>query len=324
MSSKEGLSILDAVENLNKLVDADSLGEIEVTEDSLLISHKGEEAGGLREIYWVHAGSSDEQTYEVIKETFRSLLEHLQTSYQNQIKGGRDTKHFAEGVSTIMVLVGETTEKLNRFGTLFKDRITHLTEYKDLQDFYRNKVIKETFIEFIKKPISKERVELVKEEVLEKELQELLGEKEKVQEISGVHILNDLEVIKRDHLYELFYLKNEAGHNFYTYHLARNIKVACNFGEYAKEYFGDDPLLQLKNWEDKELHLRARQILKVCNRKIERFYREAMKHKGMDVVVSLHNALMALMLASNPRNLIRQFSLKGCQFYFSDFLVFLR
>lgn len=320
---KEGLNILDALENLNTLVEADSLDEIEVTDDAHLIQHKGDIEGGPREIYWVTAGP-DDQTLDAIKKTFKTVHDYLRTFY-TKMKGG-DTKRIVEGINTIMVLVGEATKKLERFGALFKERVVDFEEYKQLQNFYRNRVIKESFREFAKAPIAKEKP---KGEILpelkeaEEELQELL-EQEPIEEIEGVHILNDLDVIKRDHLYELFYLRNEAGHNFYTYDLARNIKLACDFGEFSQKYFGDDPLLQIKNWEDKSLHLLANDILKKSSRLIEKFYKEAMKYKGMELVMTVHNALMALMLAANPRNLIRQFSLKGSHLYFSDFLLFLR
>lgn len=323
----KGLNILDALENLNTLVDADTLDEIEITDEARLIPHKGEvEEGPLEdsgEGYWVKAGP-DDQTISVIKETFRSVFDYLQVFYHKMKKTG-DTKKLVEGVNTIMVLVGEAAKNLDRFGAIFKERVSEFPEYKDLQDFYRKKVIRESFREFAKTPIPKEKREILPEqEEWERELQELLGEEEAVEEIAGVHILNDIEIIKRDHLYELFYLKNEAGYNFYTYDLARNIKLACDFGEFAEEYFGDDPLLQIKNCEDKELHLLALSIRKSAGRTLEKFYSEAMKYKEMEAVALLHNACMALMLACNPRNLIRQFSLKGCHLYFADFLFFLR
>jgi len=325
MKEKGGLHILDALENLNTLVDAESLEEIEVTDDSLLIPHKGEKEGEGHDIYWVQAGP-DTQTLIAIKDTFNSVHDYLQTFYSKMKKNG-DTKRLVEGINTIMVLVGEATQNFERFGTLFKERISDFEEYKQLQNFYRNRVIKESFREFAKVPLPKkesvEKTVLPEQIEAEEELQELLSE-EKVEEVGGVHILNDLDVIKRDHNYELFYLKNEAGHHFYTYELARTIKLACDFGEFAQEYFGDDPLLQIKNWEDKSLNLRADQLLKKCHHAIEKFYREAMKYKEMDVVASVHNALMALMMAANPRNLIRQFSLKGCHLYFNDFFLFLR
>ena len=322
MKDKGGLNILDALENLNTLVDADSFDEIEVTNDALLVPHKGEKEGGVREVYWVKAGP-DDQTLTAIKETFRAVHSYLHTFYDTMKKGG-DTKRLVEGINTIMVLVGEAAKNFDTLGTLFKERVAEFPEYKELQSFYRNHVIKESFRAFARVPIPHFQGEVLPEQkIAEEELQALLAE-EHVEEIAGVHILNDLDVIKRDHLYELFYLKNEAGHHFYTYELARNIKLACDFGEFSEEYFGEDPLLQLKNWEDKSLHLMAGLLLNKCRRLVEKFYAGAMQYKEMEMVVGVHNTLMALMLASNPRNLIRQFALKGCHLYFKDFLGFLR
>lgn len=324
MKENGNLDILDALENLNTLVDADSLEEIEVTDESLLIPHKGVKKGE-REYYWEKAGP-DDLTLNAIQETYRSVNIYLQGFYSKMKKTG-DTKRLVEGINTVMVLVGEATKNLEKFGVLFQNRVQEFEDYKQLQNFYRNRVIKESFQEFAKAQIPKEKTKsiddiLPEQRAAEEEVLELLGEE--TEEVAGVHILNDLEVVKRDHLYELFYLKNEAGNNFYTYELARKIKLACDFGEFTEEYFGEDPLLQIKNWEDKSLHLRAQSILKNTKRHIDLFYREAMKYKEMDVVSSLHNALMALMMAAQPRNLIRQFSLKGCHLYFQDFLLFLR
>jgi hypothetical protein len=318
---EKGLSILDALENLNTLVDADSLDEIEVTEDDLFIPHKTS-VEEEPELAYLKAGA-DEQTLAAIKETFRSVHAYLQTFYTKMKKGG-DPKRLVEGINTIMVLVGEAAKKFDTFGALFKQRVTEFEEYKALQQFYRNQVIQETFRSFAAVPIPHARKEVLPEQqAAEEEIQALLAE-EPIEEVAGVHILNDLDVIKRDRLYELFYLKNEADHHFYTYELARNIKLACDFGEFAKEYFGDDPLLQIKNWEDKSLHLMAGVLLKRCRRQVEKFYEEALQHKQMEVVSGLHNALMALMMAANPRNLIRQFAFKACHLYFQDFLLFLR
>ncbi len=323
MNPKGGLSILDALDNLNTLVDADNLDEIEVTEHARLIPHKEEVEGESEEVYWAPAGS-DEQTVLAIKETFRSVYDYLQV-YCKKMQEAGDTKKLVEGVNTIMVLVGEAAKKLDRFGALFKERVSDFPEYRELQNFYQRKVIPESFREFASGPAPREKDEVLSEqEELERELQALLQEEESIEEVAGVHILNDLEVIKRDHLYELFYLKNEAGHNFYTTGLARTIKLACDFGVFSEEYFGDDPLLQVKNWEDKQLHLQAVKILKKIKKPLERFYAGAMKYKEMELVTLVHNASMALLLAANPRNLIRQFSLKGCHLYFFDFLMFLR
>ncbi len=314
--TEKGLAILDALENLNAVMDVDSLEELEVTEDSLLVAHKEQKP----EEYWLQAGA-DEQTAEVIRETFRSVHAYLQTFYQ-RMKGGGEPRRLVEGINTVMVLVGEATKKIDRLGLLFKERVSDFSEYRNLQDFYRNKVIREIFQDFAKAPVKPTQTPK-EERALQAEMEGLLTQ-DTIEEVAGVHILNDLGVIQRDHLYELFYLKNEAGHDFYSFELARNIKLACNFGEFSGEYFGEDPLLQVKNWEDRALHLLARNILKECHVQVEKFYREAMRYREMEIVALVHNSVMALMLAGNPRNLIRQFSAKGAHHYFHDFQLFLR
>lgn len=307
MSPKDHLTILEALENLNTLVDAPSLDDVIVTENDRLIPQSTES-------YEIPA-AADEKTEAVIKETFRVVHKYLQSFYQ-RMQTTADKERLVEGVGTIMVLVGEAAKKLERYSSLFKEKVTDLTEYQDLQAFYQDKIIKDFYKEFATRA-------LPKKEGWEEEIAAFL-QGEEVEEVAGTHILDDIEVVKKDHLYELFYMKNEAGHPFYTSALARMIKLSCDFGQYAKEYFGDDPLLQIKNWEDRSLHLLAKEILAHSKRKIDQFYKEALKYREMDLVMNVHKALMALMLAANSRNLIRQFSLKGCHRYFADFQAFLR
>ena len=72
-------------------------------------------------------------------------------------KKGGDTKRLVAGINTIMVLVGEVAKNLDNFGVLFKTRVYEFEEYKELQNFYRNRVIKESFQDFAKTPIAKEK-----------------------------------------------------------------------------------------------------------------------------------------------------------------------
>lgn len=306
--SAHALNIVEVLENLTTLVDAESLGEIEVTSDNRLIARKKEKEES--DVYWIQAGT-DDQTLRAIKQTFHSVHLYLQHSFE-KVEEGQDPKRFVEGVGTIMVLVGEAAKKLEKMGAVFKEKVSELEEYKKLQDFYKNTVAKGAFSHLSKNLALKEKKERAKEQ------------EEEIEEIGGVHLLNNIDVIKEDLLYELFYLKNEEGHHFYTHELARNIKLACDFGEFSKEYFGDDPLLQIKNWEDKNLQVLAGYILQQAKSRIRKFYKEARGYKNVPFVILVNNALMALMLASNTRNLIRQFSLKGSHRYFSDFQHFLR
>lgn len=321
MSSKAGLSILEALENLNVIVDATSIDDLEISEENNLITFRDQKE--TEDEYWIKS-SSNEETLEVVKETFRVVHRYLQNFYK-KIDTGGEGQRVLEGINTIMVLVGEAAKKVEKLGLLFKERVSDIKEYKELQNFYQNKVIKESFKKFSKvpKPTAPTKKPLTEEETWDEEMYALFDQ-EYVEEVGGVHLLDDLEVVKKDHLYELFFLKNEAGHPFYTVELSKNIKLACDFGEFTEKYFGDDPLLQIKNWEDKSLHLLAKKILTTCKVGIDKFYEEAKNYRDMELVNLLHKCLMALILASNPKNLIRQFSLKGCYLYFADFQMFLR
>ena len=295
------LHILEALDNLNVLVDVDSIDQIEVTEDAQFIAHiEGREGD-----YWVKAGA-DELTRDAIRETFKSVHDYLVNFYEKAREKQGDPKRLMEGINSVMVLVGEAANRLEKEGNVFKKRVIEIPEYQELQEFYKNRVIQELFAEFAKAPIVKP------------------VDEEEVEEIAGVHLLNDLEVIKRDHLYELFSLKNEAGHDFYTLSLARNLKLACDFGQYEERFTGDDPFVQVKSWEDRALHLFAKRILNESKKELATFYKSARQFKDMEIIKWVHQAVMALHLAANPRNLLRQFSGKGCYLYFNDFQLFLR
>jgi len=309
--SAEALNILDVLENLNTIVDANTLEEIEVADEAHLISHTFEEQEAQeapeQRVYWVTAGAN-EQTLDVVKTTFSSVLAYLKHSYTKMEKG-QDPLHVIEGINTIMVLVGEAGKKMENLGLLVKNRILEVQEYKELQDFYQNTIIKGAYKNYAK----------------DLQLQERKKTKEiEIQEDEGIHLLNDIDLVKRDQRYELFYLKNEAGYSFYTKELSRKIKLACDFGEFSQQFFAEDPLLQIMNWEDRTVNIVAKNILTNAKKKITSFYKQAGHFKDVSMVVQLNNALMALMLASNTRNLIRQFSPKGSHLYFADFQHFLR
>jgi hypothetical protein len=302
MASRESIGILEVLDNLSTLAEADSLDEIEVNENFQFIFHKPDDE--VREFYWVRAGAND-LTMMAIRENFRSALKHLNGLYK-VAKSEEERTRLAEGINQIMVLVGEAASKLEKFDLLFKDRIPKLSEFKDLQNFYKRIVVRQT------------------SEIPEELLEEILPQAESVEELQGVHLLNDIDTIKRDHVYELFFMKNEADLDFYTDVLSKNLKMACDFGEYAKEYSGDDPLVQIKNWEDKGVQVLAKEVLSQTHHELGKLFQAMGPHLEEEMVSLLKRALLALMLAANPRNLLRQYSPKGCFLYFADFQNFFR
>ena len=296
------LSILEALDNLNALIDAESIEQLEVADGQQLIAHFEPKEGD----YWVRAGA-DEMTCDAIRETFKAVHDYLVHFYEKARAQHKETKHLMEGINSVMVLVGEAANKLEREHAIFKKTVLELPEYRELQDFYKQRVVRELFIDLAKVPTIKP------------------VEEEEIEEIEGVHLLNDIDVIRRDHLYELFLLKNEAGQDFYTPALSRKLKLACDFGHYMDQLTGDDPFIQIKSWEDRTLHLFARRILNSIKKELALFYsNRGSSHEEIEIVKWVHQAVMALLLAANPRNLLRQFAPKGCYLYFNDFQLFLR
>ncbi|MBN4066509.1 hypothetical protein JYU14_00285 [Simkania negevensis] len=307
MKEDNYINILDAIETLSSIADYD------ITSDELDLYDEHSmnlEASNIRyrAIHWMREKNPD-KTIATIRDLFRSILHYLEELYleKGEVQGG---EVYEEGIKNIMTLVGEATHKLdNKCSHLFKGisavNIRQLKEYSQLRDFYLSKIA------------SGGQEVVATYHTWEKKYEASISteEKERV-------IIEDLEAVKRDLEYELFYLKKENGEPFYTKDLVRNIKLACDFN--VGVFHGDDPLLQVKSWQDKSLQISAKQIIASVKHVTAAFYRDAMKHKEREVVSLLNKTMLALMLSANPRNLLRNFSAKSCYQYFLDFQCFLR
>lgn len=150
------------------------------------------------------------------------------------------------------------------------------------------------------------------------------AELKKSRSVKTRHVFIDLESVKKDTEYELFFLRKEDGARYFSPRLIRNIKIISDLGAYFGEEKQEDPLLNIGIWQDKVAYTCAGSILKASRKIIEKFYSEAMRSKDYEVVETLNKAFIALMLASNSHNLSHNLPLKNCHDYFHDFLVFLR
>ena len=134
----------------------------------------------------------------------------------------------------------------------------------------------------------------------------------------------DLETVKKDTEYELFFIRKEDGSRFFSPRLLRNIKLVCDFGSYFGERKGLDPLESIKQWQDRIYHTCAREILKALGGRLDKCFRTMREVKGHELVEVLSKALFALMLSSHAQNLLRHNPAKSCGEYFGDFQFFLR
>lgn len=304
----------EALANLSTIAQSESPSDLILGENDQLMLPGREEEGNIQ---YIGRKEDTSKKVEVMKNTFRFILEYIRRIY-NKEKGEFRNKAILQGIQTIMVLVGEVANKLDRYTSLFKrahgQSITELKEYKDLQDFYINKIVKPSQERLALGQIPKEIISRSFEQAFEGDEEEFIAKS-----------LSDLDTVRDDTDYELFYLSREDGSRFFSSELVREMQTAVEGGLHAAEtYFGDDPFLQIKNWEDKQLNTLSQQCLAAIKGPLEQFYHEALKHKDIEMVSLLHRALMALMLGSSPKNMIRYFSVKSCYQYFQDFQGFLR
>lgn len=311
------IPIFDAVETLSDIAELEILPQVGVAEKHNLVV--GNLAVTYRSIQWVHEDDM-EVHLKRLKEIFKVILTYLRDFYKKQ-HIQLDNHQSIEGIKNIMVLVGEAAKKLDRFKAIFHlsikgKNITDWKEYKQLQDFYLNRIARHIDDGMLSKWIlglaqKTFTVEAPSPTITEKGLQ-------------TKHVFVDLEAVKKDTEYELFFMRKEDGSRFYSPRLIRNIKLVCDFGDYFGENKIDDPLSDLVVWQDRFMHACAKNLYSLLEPTIKEFYEIGVKYKNKEIVERLRKTIMALLLCSHSRHLYRNSPPKSCLEYFCDFQLYLR
>lgn len=244
-----------------------------------------------------------------LKETFRVIHRYLQNMVRDKAGSLKDPE-IQKGIQAIIILATEAVQKMDRFVALYPDRyqpISKLKEYQDLQKYYLQQIL--------------EQVSPGNEipEKWEGDLNEDLEGKGVEKE--GIP---DLEAVRQDKHYELFFIKSETEKPYFSRQLLRHIRLMGNLDELIASVEGEDPLLKIRELLDRELHEGAKEIIRLSAPYMDEFYREGMRLKDHPYVGDLNKAVMALRMAANPKNLIENQSFKSCLEYYSDFHRFLR
>ncbi|MCE5317189.1 MAG: hypothetical protein LLG04_07490 [Parachlamydia sp.] len=310
------LSLLEAVEALSSIADFEMDREIGIAQRHELIVQ--ENPLTYRTVHWLHKQGATE-TVQMIKEIFKVILNYLRNYYNKEYRSVTEPQA-VEGIKTIMVLVGEVAKKLDRYTHLFaekKSSVTELKEYKQLQEFYLTRFARKVDDRMLGKWL----LELTKKAWKEGGRLKLTGKPA----IETKHVFVDMEGVRKDSEYELLLMRKEDGSRFYSPRLIRNIKLVCDFGDYFPgSKVEADPLDDVAIWQDKVCRSSAKEILSALGQNLHRFYREALRLKDREIIEYLNKALMALMLAANPQNQLRDAQLKCCREYFADFQRYLR
>jgi len=307
--TKEVLDLTEAMGNLAAIaeIDMEHPPRLGIVKGKTLVTD--EEEFPMGSIQWL-SGEGVEPVLDVLDKTYRTIHHHLVSIYENPETDWENEK-LKTGIAATMALVGESANKMDRYlsfrvGKTPPGKIAEREEFKTLQQFY-------LFRFQGKFPGGIEGEQAWSEEWAE-------NVEAPPSAVSG---LKDFETVRRDKEYELFYIRNEEGNPYFNPELLRNIKLTVDLESQA-ETFEEDPLLKVRSMQDRDLQAAANQILGDCFTVIEDHFKIAKKLADNELAQLLNKAILALLLAANPRNLLQNTIGKSCLQYFLDFQAFLR
>lgn len=238
--------------------------------------------------------ASDQQ---LLKEVFSAVLHYMQTvATKQQLKDPT----VRQGLHAVMALARSAQEQIEKIQG--QGSVTGLQEVKNLELFYSQKISPHIF----------------------KEIKELDSAATLEGESVGVDVFQDINKVRRDEAYELFLIRKEDGKGYFTNALLRHICLVAQFDALLLHFADDQPFTKIDILSDRDCHESAKEVLKSAAPLIDVYYKEALKFKQLSFVSLINKALMALMLAANPRNLISNTIAKNAFKYYQDFHSYLR
>ncbi len=309
------VAIIEALETLTSIADLEIEGSIGISEHHTL--ELQEIPVMYRTVHWLHRRNAEKVMF-VVRDTFRTILHYLRRFYRSEY--GKLVKHQSvEGIKTIMVLVGEAAKKVDKYTRVFiganVGSVKESKEFKDLWGFYERKIAPIAVQESLSKWIRDLPANLI--EQASKTKKPTLGE------MSSHHMFIDLDTVKKDSEYELFFIRKENGTRFFNPRLLRNIKLVCNFEEYFQDGAKADSLKELKLFRDIVARQISRNIVRQNWHLIDAFVKGARKAYNEEIVSLAYRAVVALMLSANQASSINELA-KSSSAYLTDFQRFLR
>ncbi|MDP1607693.1 MAG: hypothetical protein Q8L98_00055 [Chlamydiales bacterium] len=290
---KEMYSIQEALDNLATIagLDMEAPPLIGLVKGHRIVTNR--EPFGSAAVIWL--GEELDPLLEVMDITYRTIHNHL-VSITEHAQMNWDDQKAVKGISAMMALVSESAIVFDQYFSFRTQHsglsITERPEYQDLMYYYQNYFSKQMKIKY-------------------KEYE------------PASEALVDVEAVKKDRDYELFYLRKEDGGTYYNADILRSLKLTVDFS-IEVDGLEEDPLLKIRSMQDRDLQASASQILTYCHDYIEDFYKATKKLEHHHLSSHLRLALIALFLAANPRNLIQNTMGKSCLQYYEDFCHFLR
>ncbi len=301
------VGIIEAIETLTSIADLEVEGSIAVSE-----AHEFELQNIpviYKTVHWLHRKNA-EKVMGVVRETFRTILQYLRHFYRTEY-GKLVKRESVEGIKTIMVLVGEAAKKVDKYTHVFiganVGSVKESKEFKDLWGFYERKIAPIGMQESLSKWIR----EIPKTKIYHP------SEPKEVPQNSE-HLFIDLDTVKKDSEYELFFIRKENGSRFFNPKLLRNIKLVCNFEEHFSQGAKAESLNELHAFKDILARQIARNIVHQNWLLIDTFIKASRRLNDEELVSSTYKAVVALMLAAHQEKGLKELA-KSSNAYLADF-----
>ncbi|MCB1113332.1 MAG: hypothetical protein KDK62_01080 [Chlamydiia bacterium] len=316
MKATSEMNILDAVEMLSNITDLD------LDKPVGILKYEDKKTGKIT-FKTLEAVDSDKKIKGLhdVEEAYLNTLRYLGSFYKEEF-ASKNWKETEDRIKSLMVIVGDLAKKLDRYGELIEKNehrsVKTFKEFRNLQEFYQKNISPKVSEGTLGKWILE-----AARGAWGSDSTEIRGRAQKGKKVlQTTRIFIDLESVKNDTEYELFYLRKEDGGRFFSPELIRNIKLVSDFGDFINKAKPGDLLTDIDLWQDKVCQNIAKSMIKTANEEITLFFHDLFRHKDHDHISNLSKALFALFAASNPKNLKKEVSVKCAVDYFSDFLMF--
>lgn len=294
--------ILTAVDNLTDLV------ELNAEEQKARGKKELKKPASAHRKEWFDEEDA-EATYGRIRDTYKTVHSYLHFIHKQDPHALKE-RSMQKGIKSIIELADESAQKIEAYTKshhLDWD-IRSTKEYRELFQYYQAKIASHFDVE---------------EEVVDEEGSEEEGY-EKDEDDVDRRGLRNYETIKKDRDYELFFLSKEDGTRFYSKGFLRHLRLVANFDQILTVFLQDDPLVKIRNVQDKEAHMSACAIKDVLYSSMDHWVIQVRQYNDDPLVQHLFHAIMALFLAASKHNLISRTSGKSCLSYYEDFQKYLR
>ncbi len=308
----EDVSIVSAIETLSSIADLELSSTLQ---DPLMISPPPREAPVMmKAVRWLHKKNA-ERMMTIMRDKLHVVLNYLRHFYASE-RGRFARKESIEGIRTIMMLVDEASENLDRYTKLFlgthSKSIKQTKEFVDLCSFYNTKIAPIAVHRKVAAWISALPIADILAKGVEAPPEWSVG-------AALTPLSLELEDIQRDRDYELLLIRKANGARFFTPKLLRSMRLACDI-EKAVDWQGRAVFEgQIDALQRMQTATVVNYLLNNCYPAMDAFFRAAHRAKDHQLVLDLYSPCIALMMSGIQAIHYAGERGKNCVEYLDDF-----